>query len=148
MTTPSAGGEKFKDSLSVVIPTYKEARRLPATLRAVVDYLESRFESFEVIVVDDNSPDGTGDIVRGYSSRRPHVRLLVQPGREPAARDHFAAAVRFSPNTAIYRFNLGAALSLWPESREAARQEFATALKLDPNFSAAADALRRLSAAP
>ena len=81
MTTPSAGGEKFKDSLSVVIPTYKEARRLPATLRAVVDYLESRFESFEVIVVDDNSPDGTGDIVRGYSSRRPHVRLLVQPGR-------------------------------------------------------------------
>ena len=74
--------------------------------------------------------------------------LLVQPGREPAARDHFAAAVRFSPNTAIYRFNLGAALSLWPESREAARQEFATALKLDPNFSAAADALRRLSTAP
>lgn len=73
--------------------------------------------------------------------------LLAQPGREAAAREHFSAAVRLSPNIAIYRYNLGATLALWPELRESARQEFATALKLDPSFTAAADALRRLSEA-
>jgi dolichyl-phosphate beta-glucosyltransferase len=77
----AAPSEKLPGTLSVVIPTYKEARRLPATLRDVVSYLERRCEAFEVLVVDDNSPDGTGDIVRAYTARLPQVRLIVQPGR-------------------------------------------------------------------
>lgn len=75
------GGAKAHEMISVVIPTYNEARRLPATLKAVVAYLDACFEAFEVIVVDDNSPDGTGSIVSGYSKRLPQVRLIVQPRR-------------------------------------------------------------------
>lgn len=80
MTSPEHP-ERFPEFLSVVIPTYKEARRLPATLREVLAYLERRFERFEVLVVDDNSPDGTGDIVRECAVRHPQVRLLLQPYR-------------------------------------------------------------------
>jgi dolichyl-phosphate beta-glucosyltransferase len=79
--TPPEPLAKLPESLSVVIPTFKEARRLPATLREVFAYLERRFDAFELIVVDDNSPDGTGDLVREFAVRHPQVRLLLQPSR-------------------------------------------------------------------
>jgi dolichyl-phosphate beta-glucosyltransferase len=45
--------------LSVVIPAYNEADRLPPTLERVFTYLRGRDASFEVIVVDDGSRDET-----------------------------------------------------------------------------------------
>jgi dolichyl-phosphate beta-glucosyltransferase len=79
--TPLENLAKLPESLSVVIPTYKEAKRLPATLRDVLAYLERRFVSFELLVVDDNSPDGTGNVVREFALQHPQVRLLLQPFR-------------------------------------------------------------------
>jgi dolichyl-phosphate beta-glucosyltransferase len=67
--------------LSVVIPTYMESARLPRTFEEILPYLHSRFPSFEVIVVDDNSSDGTGDIVRRYAQVHGNIHLLTQPGR-------------------------------------------------------------------
>lgn len=47
-------------SLSIVVPAYNEARRLPLTLRSITDYLAGGpFEPAEVLVVDDGSQDGT-----------------------------------------------------------------------------------------
>ena len=48
---------------SVVIPAYNEAARLPSYLKEVQAYFEGRDESYEVIVVDDGSQDGTADRV-------------------------------------------------------------------------------------
>lgn len=45
--------------LSVVVPAYNEEARLPRTLGRVLEYLRSREGSFEVLVVDDGSRDGT-----------------------------------------------------------------------------------------
>lgn len=64
--------------LSVVIPTYKEAARLPQTLDEILPYLTSKFPEHEILVVDDNSPDATGQIVEEYRSRYPQVRLITQ----------------------------------------------------------------------
>ena len=60
--------------LSVIIPAYNEDRRLPGTLRHVVDYLAVRSCRSEVIVVDDGSSDGTAQEARQFESPIP-VRL-------------------------------------------------------------------------
>jgi dolichyl-phosphate beta-glucosyltransferase len=45
--------------LSVVIPAYNEAERLPRSLDRILEFLRGRGGSYEVIVVDDGSTDGT-----------------------------------------------------------------------------------------
>jgi dolichyl-phosphate beta-glucosyltransferase len=51
-------------SISVVIPAYNEASRLPPTLRRLRDYLTTRPGTYEVLVVDDGSSDGTAEAAR------------------------------------------------------------------------------------
>lgn len=65
--------------LSVVVPTFNERdnvtvlyRRLDATLKDV---------SWEVVFVDDNSPDGTWEVVRGLARRDSRVRCIRRIGR-------------------------------------------------------------------
>lgn len=81
--------------LSIIIPAYNEQRRLPATLSNVYEYLQSRGEPFEIIVVDDGSHDETADVVEKYSQTRPEVRLIsYQPnqGKGYAVRSGIMAA--------------------------------------------------------
>jgi dolichyl-phosphate beta-glucosyltransferase len=65
-------------SLAVVIPTFNESRRLPATLTTIRPYLDARFESYEVIVVDGGSTDGTPEIVERARVDWPNLLLIVQ----------------------------------------------------------------------
>jgi dolichyl-phosphate beta-glucosyltransferase len=60
---------------SVVIPAYNEAARLPTYLKEVLAYFEGRDESYEVIVVDDGSRDGTADRVREVATGRDGVTV-------------------------------------------------------------------------
>lgn len=64
-------------AISVVVPAYREEQRLPATLDRVLAYLEARRLPFEVLVVDDGSPDRTAEVARSYEARG--VKLLSQP---------------------------------------------------------------------
>ena len=69
--------------LSVVIPAFNEERRLPATLKSVVEYLRPRGTAFEVLVVDDGSTDGTAATVEAFGGP---VHLLR--GRENRGKGH------------------------------------------------------------
>jgi dolichyl-phosphate beta-glucosyltransferase len=62
--------------LTVVVPAYNEADRLPPTLAQIVRHLESssRWRPAEVLVVDDGSVDGTAEVT-GAVERSAHVRL-------------------------------------------------------------------------
>lgn len=64
--------------LSVVIPAYNEERRLPVTLAAVLPWLEARGPSFELILVDDGSQDGTLALMREWAGKHPAVRVVAQ----------------------------------------------------------------------
>jgi dolichyl-phosphate beta-glucosyltransferase len=52
-----------KVELSIVIPAYNEASRLPRTLEAIERYLDGSTDHVEVIVVDDGSGDETGRLI-------------------------------------------------------------------------------------
>ncbi|HET9097009.1 MAG TPA: polyprenol monophosphomannose synthase [Candidatus Baltobacteraceae bacterium] len=65
---------------SIVIPTYNEAGGIERLLRALNDVFVQNSLDGEVIVVDDNSPDGTGAIVDRLSAELP-VRCLHRPGK-------------------------------------------------------------------
>ena len=66
-------------ALSVVIPAYNEAARLPATLRDLRAFLDRDGRRAEVIVVDDGSTDGTSEVVRRAEAEDDRVRLIRLP---------------------------------------------------------------------
>ena len=63
-------------SLSVIIPAYNEARRLPLFLQQVITYLDRHSRSYEILVVDDGSTDGTAQTVEETAQRCPTLRLI------------------------------------------------------------------------
>ncbi|HKP51381.1 MAG TPA: dolichyl-phosphate beta-glucosyltransferase [Chloroflexia bacterium] len=69
--------------LSVVIPAYNEAARLPTTLQKVMSYLVGCDYSYEVLVVDDGSEDRTADIVDETAQELgdPNLQVVRNPHR-------------------------------------------------------------------
>jgi dolichyl-phosphate beta-glucosyltransferase len=66
----------LRRSISIIIPAYNEEKRLPATLKRILDYLgQSQWDFSEVVVVDDGSRDNTAEI-----ARQAGVRVLPNPG--------------------------------------------------------------------
>jgi glycosyltransferase involved in cell wall biosynthesis len=61
----------------IVIPTYDEAETLPRILDGVL----ALGEDFHLLVVDDQSPDGTGAIAEQYAARHQQIRVLHRPGK-------------------------------------------------------------------
>ena len=90
----AAGGPP---TLSVILPAYNEATRLPPTLDASLAYLEAVVapdRGWELIVVDDGSTDGTSDVVRrhGLGGGLRLLRAARNGGKGAALRAGAAAA--------------------------------------------------------
>ncbi len=69
--------------LTVVVPCYNERDNVAP----MVEKLESALDgiTWEVVFVDDDSPDGTADAVRALAAQKPYVRLLHRIGRRGLA---------------------------------------------------------------
>ena len=63
--------KKRKTSVSVILPTYNEAENIVPLIREILSALRD-FKT-DILVVDDNSPDGTGDIADTLAKDRPVV---------------------------------------------------------------------------
>jgi dolichol-phosphate mannosyltransferase len=70
----------------VIIPTYNEAQNLPLIVPAIL----RQDQRLEVLVVDDNSPDGTGDLADRMASTRPRVHVLHRQAKEGLGRAYIA----------------------------------------------------------
>ena len=63
--------------LSLVLPTYNEGKNIAAMLQQLTQLLDNGYQGrYELIVVDDNSPDGTGNIAEALTSKYPHLKVL------------------------------------------------------------------------
>lgn len=65
-------------SVSVVIPTYNESENLPVLFGKLFRYLPPESE---VIVVDDNSPDGTGELADKLRKKYKNLRVIHRQGK-------------------------------------------------------------------
>ncbi|MEX1276752.1 MAG: polyprenol monophosphomannose synthase [Bacteroidota bacterium] len=77
----------------VIIPTYNEAENLPRLIPSIL----ALADHFEVLVVDDNSPDGTAQLVKGMQQGNRRIHLLERAaklglGTAYVAGFHFALA--------------------------------------------------------
>ncbi|MCX6772973.1 MAG: glycosyltransferase family 2 protein [Candidatus Micrarchaeota archaeon] len=62
--------------LSIIIPTKNEAECIGKTLRAITEQLKRDALSYEILVVDDTSTDGTQDVVQKFYSHDKSVHLV------------------------------------------------------------------------
>ena len=69
--------ENLRVRIAAVIPTYNEAENLPNLVSALLTLpLDLR-----LLVVDDNSPDGTGSVADELARNHPRLRVLHRPGK-------------------------------------------------------------------
>jgi dolichyl-phosphate beta-glucosyltransferase len=61
--------------LSIVIPAYNEAKRLPKTLKIINDYFVSTKYTYEILVVDDGSRDKTSELAKSVDFK--NVKVLA-----------------------------------------------------------------------
>ncbi len=67
-------------ALSIVVPTYNERERLPDLVEALFAAYDAEQLDAELIIVDDNSPDGTGAIADDLA-RRHRIRVVHRAGK-------------------------------------------------------------------
>jgi dolichol-phosphate mannosyltransferase len=74
----------------LVLPTYNEAPNLEPFVRAVLPELASAAPEHHVLVVDDSSPDGTGEIADRLATEFPQVEVLHRRAKEGLGRAYLA----------------------------------------------------------
>ncbi len=85
MTKQSEHRPPGEPSLSLVIPAYNEARRIESTVRTAAAYFAAQPYRSELIIVDDGSTDGTGELAAAALHDVPHGRVVTIPHAGKAA---------------------------------------------------------------
>ena len=91
---------------TVVIPTYNERENIGALLPRVLE-----LPRFRVLVVDDNSPDGTAAVVADLARDEPRVGLLSRPGKQGLGTAYLAGFRRALEEGAEFVFEMDADFS-------------------------------------
>jgi dolichol-phosphate mannosyltransferase len=62
----------------VIIPTYKEKENI----EAIIQTISALSVAFDILIIDDNSPDGTADIVKNLQPSFPNLHIIERPGKQ------------------------------------------------------------------
>jgi dolichol-phosphate mannosyltransferase len=96
----------------LVLPTFNEAGNIEAIVAAAVAQLEVCAErGFRVLIVDDSSPDGTGELADGLAATYEHVEVLHREKREGLGPAYLAGFRRALGAGAGYVFQMDADFS-------------------------------------
>ena len=68
-----------KDKYSVLLPTYNERDNLPIIVWLLVKYFSEADIDYEIIVIDDGSPDGTLDVAKQLENIYGSDRIVLRP---------------------------------------------------------------------
>jgi dolichol-phosphate mannosyltransferase len=98
----------------VVLPTYQEAENLPVIMKAL---MELPLPSMQVLVVDDNSPDGTGEIAEQLAEYygRNRVGVVHRQGKEGLGKAYLDGMARAVQADAEFVVQMDSDLSHGPE---------------------------------
>ncbi|PYR76068.1 MAG: hypothetical protein DMF86_13625 [Acidobacteria bacterium] len=75
-----SAGSSTPAALSIVVPTYNERDRLPDLVDALFEAYAAESLDGELIIVDDNSPDGTGRVADELAAR-PRIGVVHRAGK-------------------------------------------------------------------
>ena len=64
--------------ISIIVPTYKEALNLEPLITKITDAMKDENKGYEIIIVDDNSCDGTIDIIQDLAEKGISVKLVTR----------------------------------------------------------------------
>lgn len=68
----------MNEKISVVLPTYNEIDNIEKVITNVQRILEKITPNYEIIIVDDNSPDGTGEYIKKFSKNDKKIKVLLR----------------------------------------------------------------------
>ncbi len=87
---PAGSAPQRADQVWVILPTYNEAENVERIVSRVRDQLSTHGVRFRVLVVDDASPDGTGQLADRLADADDRVRVLHRAGKEGLAAAYLA----------------------------------------------------------
>ena len=65
--------------LAIVIPTYNEAETISNLIKELFEKIKQLVEKLDILIIDDSSPDGTADIVRGLGEKYEKITVIQRP---------------------------------------------------------------------
>lgn len=74
----------MKTMLSIIIPTYNERENIEPLIKEIQKTMQKTSTKYEIIIIDDNSPDGTSEIVKKMmkQSKNKTIRLYERPSKQ------------------------------------------------------------------
>nr|XP_032523875.1 dolichol-phosphate mannosyltransferase subunit 1-like [Danaus plexippus plexippus] len=67
------------DKYSILLPTYNERENLPIIIWLIIKYLDNSGHDYEVIVIDDGSPDGTLEVAKQLQKLYGSDKIVLRP---------------------------------------------------------------------
>jgi len=96
---------------TIVLPTYNERDNLPRVLARIREVADSRALPLHILIVDDNSPDGTGELADELATQLPEVEVLHRSAKEGLGRAYIAGFRHAMAQGADLIFEMDADLS-------------------------------------